>query len=187
MLLQVVRSKHKVRAFVFSPASKRGGLAQLALSLANNTIEVGVAFKVFSILVFLQRSLQHRLCHCVHSVAPCSCCLPAEQARCQPATSRVVPHHIIAAQVWDVAEDTVTRGAVIAAAGHRSDVRAVALSSDDALLLSASSSAVKVPERVDGAPCSGTSTALVATGASRDSSNCAALHDSHSHLCKHGT
>lgn len=38
--MQVVRSKHKVRAFVFSPAAKRGGLAQLALSLANNTIEV---------------------------------------------------------------------------------------------------------------------------------------------------
>jgi WD40 repeat protein len=38
----------------------------------------------------------------------------------------------------------VTRGAVIEAAGHRSDVRAVALSSDDASLLSASSAAVKV-------------------------------------------
>lgn len=48
------------------------------------------------------------------------------------------------AQVWDVAEDGVTRGAVIEAAGHRSDVRAVALSSDDASLLSASSAAVKV-------------------------------------------
>jgi hypothetical protein len=43
-----------------------------------------------------------------------------------------------------VAEDGVTRGAVIEAAGHRSDVRAVALSSDDACLLSASSAAVKV-------------------------------------------
>jgi hypothetical protein len=41
---QVVRSKHKVRAFVFSPAAKRGGLAQLALSLANNTIEVRVMY-----------------------------------------------------------------------------------------------------------------------------------------------
>ena len=51
---------------------------------------------------------------------------------------------LTAAQVWDVAEDGVTRGAVIEAAGHRSDVRAVALSSDDASLLSASSAAVKV-------------------------------------------
>ena len=42
--VQVVRSKHKVRAFVFSPATKRGGLAQLALSLANNTIEVCLTF-----------------------------------------------------------------------------------------------------------------------------------------------
>lgn len=40
MLLQAVRSKHKIRAFVFSPAPKRGALAQLTLSLANNTIEV---------------------------------------------------------------------------------------------------------------------------------------------------
>jgi len=47
--------------------------------------------------------------------------------------------------VWDVAEEAAaTRAVALEAAGHRSDVRAVALSSDDASLLSASSAAVKV-------------------------------------------
>jgi hypothetical protein len=51
--MQVVRSKHKVRAFVFSPATKRGGLAQLALSLANNTIEVCTApFYLYDLMLF---------------------------------------------------------------------------------------------------------------------------------------
>lgn len=45
ILWQVVRSKHKVRAFVFAPAAKLGGLAQLTLSLANNTIEVLLQFR----------------------------------------------------------------------------------------------------------------------------------------------
>ena len=40
MPMQVVRSKHKVRSFVFSPAPRKGSLAQLTLALANNSVEV---------------------------------------------------------------------------------------------------------------------------------------------------
>ena len=62
MSMQVVRSKHKVRAFVFSPAVKRGGLAQFALSLANNTIEVCAAPVCTTDAVPPEHRLQHCLC-----------------------------------------------------------------------------------------------------------------------------
>lgn len=38
--MQVIRSKHKIRSFVFSTSPRRGLLVQLTLSLANNAIEV---------------------------------------------------------------------------------------------------------------------------------------------------
>jgi WD40 repeat protein len=47
-------------------------------------------------------------------------------------------------KVWDANEEGAKKLHVIEAGGHRSDVRSVILSDDDALLLSASSCAVKV-------------------------------------------
>ncbi len=44
--VQVVRTKQKVRDFVFSSAPPKGLVAQITLALANNTIEV----RTFSML-----------------------------------------------------------------------------------------------------------------------------------------
>ena len=42
--LLVVRAKQKVRSFAFSPAAPRkGDLAQIALALSNNSLEVSIA------------------------------------------------------------------------------------------------------------------------------------------------
>ncbi|GBG68516.1 hypothetical protein CBR_g3060 [Chara braunii] len=87
VLLQVLRLKQKVRSFAFSPGALRKNLvAEIALSLSNNSLEV----------YDLQESGD---CHLIHAIE---------------------------------------------LAGHRSDVRALALSSDDSLLLSTSNNAIKI-------------------------------------------
>ncbi len=40
--MQVVRTKQKIRDFVFNFTPPKGSLAQLTLALANNTVEVGM-------------------------------------------------------------------------------------------------------------------------------------------------
>lgn len=46
--------------------------------------------------------------------------------------------------MWDVNDNGAVKAAALEGGGHRADIRAVALSSDDAQLLSASNAAVKV-------------------------------------------
>jgi len=74
--MQVIRSKHKIRSFVFSPSPRRGLLVQLTLSLANNAIEVR-PFLIHCIVpvhvhMLCQRELlQQLLCVCWHSCLHC--------------------------------------------------------------------------------------------------------------------
>lgn len=97
---QVVRTKPKIRDFLFTARSRKGLGTQVTLALADNTIEV-----------------------------------------------------------WDVSGESTSRAAVVGAQGHRADVRALALSSDDSSLMSASTTAVKVWN-----PRSGVCTASIDSG-----------------------
>lgn len=62
-------------------------------------------------------------------------------------------------EVWDVSTESPLKSATLESSGHRADVRALALSSDGASLLSASTAAVKVWN-----PRSGACTATIETG-----------------------
>ena len=70
----------------------------------------------------------------------CPACPPLGPALLSPPPSSLPPP----AQLWDVREGGGERALALDGAGHRSDVRALALSSDDALALSGSSAGVKV-------------------------------------------
>lgn len=47
-------------------------------------------------------------------------------------------------QIWDVDEDSAATQSTLESAGHRGGIRAVALSSDDSLVLSAAAEGVKL-------------------------------------------
>lgn len=64
-------------------------------------------------------------------VTPCSCMFSSHQA-------------VHAMQVWQVRGEDVTRLHGLEAPGHRSDIRTVALASDDSMLLSGSNNEVKI-------------------------------------------
>ncbi|KAK9805414.1 hypothetical protein WJX73_002742 [Symbiochloris irregularis] len=89
---QVVRCKHKIRAFSEAPRPRKGKLMSLALALANNMVEI-----------------------------------------------------------WDIDEEAVAVQSTLEGAGHRGGIRAVALSSDDSLILSAAAEGVKLWNSSSGA------------------------------------
>lgn len=127
LLAQVLRAKQKVKAFAFAPRPSKGSVATCTLALGNNSIEVRYAFGWLSLL-------------CASPAYP-QAQLDATHGGVRVVTRR---HCACCAQTWEVAEEAAVRARGIEAPGHRAGPRALALSSDDGLLLSAAAGAAKL-------------------------------------------
>lgn len=70
--LLVMTLKHKLRSFAFCPTTPKGCTGQLALGLANNSVEVG------DVGLMQQRSLMVGMHVCLLDVLPTTSCLPVQ-------------------------------------------------------------------------------------------------------------